>query len=532
MMAKKQLLFDDEARSALKKGADELADTVKITLGPKGRNVVLGKKFGSPTITSDGVGIAKEIELKDPYGNMGARMLREAATETHDMVGGGSTTSTIMAQRIISEGLKNIAAGANPMALKKGIDEAVKVAIEKIRSQSKEINTREEIIQVAAVSANGDSEIANLIAEALDKVGTDGVVTIEESSGVETGIEIVEGMQFDRGYLSPHMVTDVSNMEVDFDNPCILIHTTKISSIQALLPILQKMGQLSRPLLIIAEDVEGEALSTLVVNKLRGSIQVAAVKAPGYGDRRKEMLTDIAISTGGQVISEELGFKLENVVVGMLGQAKRVVVEKDSTTIIGGSGKKEEIEARAKQIRKQIEETTSNYDGEKLQERLARLVSGVAMVNIGAPTETAMKEKKARTEDALEATRSALEDGVVPGGGVAFVNSIAEVEKLQLTGEQAVGANIIKQALQEPIRCIAQNSGAEGSVVMFEAIEKGENFGFNALTGNVEDLIAAGIVDPTKVVCAALQNAASVAGMILTTQAAITEMPEEDEDQD
>jgi len=526
-MAKKQLLFDNEVRMAIKGGADELANTVKVTLGPTGRNVLLDKKFGSPAFTSDGVNIAKEIELKDPYRNIGVRMLKEAATETHDLAGGGTSTSLILAQRIIQEGLKNVSSGANPMILKKGIDKAVEAALKAIKSRSKKIETREEVVQVATVSANGDSEIGNLIAEALDKVGQDGVVTIEEATGVETGIEVVEGMQFDRGYISPYMATDADSMDAVLENPCILIYGSKISSIQALLPILQKIAQLARPLLIIAEDVEGDALAALVVNKLKGLLQCAAVKAPGYGDKRKDMLEDIAISTDGQVISEELGFKLENVVVGMLGQAKRVVIDKDSTTIIGGSGKQEKINGRAEQIRRQIEETSSDYDKEKLQERVARLVSGVAMVNVGAPTETALKEKKARIEDALAATRAAIEEGFVTGGGVALLRSIDEVEQLQLSGEEAVGANIIKQALQEPMRCIAANSGAEGSVVVTNAKEMGENIGFNALTGKLEDLMAAGIVDPTKTVCAALQSAASAAGMILTTQAAVTEAPEE-----
>ncbi len=528
-MAKKQMAFDDEARMAIKNGADDLANTVKLTLGPKGRNVVLDKSYGSPVVTSDGVTVAKDIELKDPYKNIGASILKEAATETHDAVGGGTTTSTVLAQCIIREGVKALTAGANPMMLKKGIDKAVKVAVEAIRSKSKEVKTREEIVQVSTVSANNDTEIGSLIAEALDKVGEDGVVTVEEATGVETAIEVVEGMQFDRGYISPYMATNKDSMEAVLDNPCILIYDNKISGLQLLLPILQKMAQLARPFLIIAEDVEGEALAALVVNKLSGGLQCAAVKAPGFGDRRKEMLSDIAVSTGGQLISEELGFKLENVVIGMLGQAKRVVIDDNTTTIIGGGGKTEDIQGRADQIRKQIEKTTSDYDGEKLQERLARLISGVAMVNVGAPTETALKEKKARVEDALAATRAAIEEGVVVGGGVAFLRSAAEVDKLELPGDEAMGANIIKQALQEPMHCIASNAGAEGSVIVVQAKEKDENVGFNALTGQLEDLMAAGIVDPTKAVCSALENAASVAGMILTTQVAITEVPEEEE---
>lgn len=528
-MAKKQLLFDNEARMALKDGADDLANTVRVTLGPVGRNVILGKKFGSPAVTSDGATIAKDIELKDPYRNIGARILKEAATKTHDLVGGGAATSTLLAQCIVRDGLKNVSSGANPMMLKKGIDRAVEAAVKAIKSRSKELKTREEIVQVATVSANNDSEIGNLIAEALDKVGKDGVVTIEEATGVETGIEVVEGMQFDRGYISPYMVTDTDTMKAALENPCILIYGSKISVMRPLLPILQKMAQLARPLLIIAEDVEGEALATLVVNKLRGALQCAAIKAPGYGDRRKEMLADIAVSTGGQVISEELGFRLENVVVGMLGQAKRVVVDKDSTTIVGGSGKREEIEGRAEQIRKQIDETTSDYDKEKLQERLARLVSGVAVVNVGAPTETALKEKKSRIEGALAATRAAIEEGIVVGGGVVYLHSIGEVDELQLSGDEAIGADITKRALQEPIRCIASNSGADGSVIVSQAKEMEENIGFNALTGRLEDLMAAGIIDPTKTVCSALQSAASVAGMVLTAQAVVTEASEEGE---
>jgi len=528
-MAKKQIIFDDKARAELKDGADGLANTVKIALGPTGRNVVLSKSFGSPTITNDGATIARDIEFKDPYKNAGARMLREAITETQKLAGGGTSTATLLAQSILREGLKNITSGANPMALKKGIDMAAGAAVKAIKSKSKEIKSKEEIVQVATVSADNDTEIGNLIAQAMDKVGEDGVITVEESSGVETGIDIVEGMQFDRGYLSPYMTTDNDNTEADFDNPCILIYESKISSLQPFMPILQKMAQLSRPFLVIAEDVEGEALSSLVINKIRGNLQCAAVKAPGFGDRRKEMLSDIAVATGGQLISEELGFKLENVVVGMLGQARRVVVNKDTTTIIGGRGKPEAIQGRADQLRKQIDESTSDYDKEKLQERLARLVSGVAMINIGAPTETALKAKKARVEDALAATRAAIEDGIVVGGGIALLRSADEIDKLQLSGDEAIGASIVKRALQEPMRCIAANSGAEASVVASDVKEMGENFGFNALTRKIEDLMAAGIVDPTKAVCSALQSAASIAGMILTTQAVITDAPEEEE---
>lgn len=526
-MAKKQILFDDLARAALKDGVDRLADTVKVTLGPTGKNVILGKTFGSPAVTSDGATIAKEIDLADPYENMGARLLREAATKTKDMAGGGTATSTLIAQSIITEGLKHLTSGANPMTLKLGIDKAVKAATDAMKSASKEADTREILVQVATVSANNDSEIGNLIAEAMDKVGRDGVVSIEESTGVETGIEVVEGMQFDRGYISSHMTTDTDNTEASLDNPCILIYGSKIDSLQTIIPILEKMSQLSRPLVIIAEDVEGDALTGLVVNKMRGVLQCAAVKSPGFGDRRNEMLADVAVSTGGQVISEDLGFKLENVVVGMLGQAKRVVITKDNTTIIGGFGKPEDITGRADQIRRQIEETTSDYDKEKLQERLARLVGGVAMVNIGAPTETALKERKARVEDALAAVKAAMEEGIVAGGGVALLRSAAEIDKLELSGEEAIGADMVKRALQEPMRCIASNSGAEGSVVVVHVGEAEGDIGFNAITGQIEDLVAAGIVDPTSVVCAALQSAASVAGMLLTTHAAVAEVPEE-----
>jgi len=528
-MAKKQILFHDDARTPLKDGADNLADTVKVTLGPKGRNVIIGKKFGSPVITDDGNVIAKEIELKDPTLNLGARLVREASTKTHDLVGGGTTTSMILVQCILREGIKVVIAGANPMKLKTGIDKAVESAEKYIRSKSLEVKNRDDIVKVATVAANNDSEIGNLIADAMDKVGKEGVVTIEESKGVETGIEIVEGMQFDKGYISPYMATNPERMDTEFENPCILIYGSKIGTLQPILPILQKISQLSRPLLIIAEDVEGEALSALVVNKMKGVLQVAAVKAPGYGDKRKEMLMDIAVTTGGQFITEELGFKLENVVIGMLGQAKRVIIDKDNTTIIGGNGKSDDIKGRAEQIRRQIVDTTSDYDKEKLQERLARLVSGVALINIGAATQTAMKEKKVRTEDSLSATRVALEQGAVIGGGVTLMHAVSEVEKLVLSDDEALGVKIIKKALYEPMRCIAENAGAEGAVVINKALEMGENFGFNAITEKVEDLMSAGILDPTKTVCAALKTAASVAGMMLTTEALITDLPEEEE---
>lgn len=529
-MAKKQISFDEEIRKALKEGADNLANTVKVTLGPKGRNVILGKKYGSPTITNDGVTIAKDIELEDPYLNLGARLLREAASKTHDLAGGGTSTATVIAQSIIKEGMKVVTSGANPMQLKSGIDKAVEAVINRIKSKSKGIEIGPDIARVATVAANNDIEIGSLMAEAIEKAGKEGVITVEESTSVETGVEIVEGMQFDKGYISPYMVTDVQKMEAVLDNPFILIYNGKIAAIRPVLPILQKIAQLGRALLIIAEDLEGEALTTIVVNKLRGTLQIAAVKAPGFGDNRKDLLADIAISTDGQVISEELGFRLENVVVGMLGQAKRVIIDKDTTTIIGGTGKSDAIKGRANQIRRQIDETTSDYDKGKLQERLAKLVSGVAIVRVGAPTETALKDKKAKVEDALAATRAAIEEGIVAGGGAALLHSVTTLDGLKLPGDEAIGLNIVKRALQEPMRCIASNSGQEASTIIINVKDKGENFGFNAITGQIEDLVAAGIVDPTKTVCSALKSAASVAGLILTTEAAITEKPEEEEE--
>lgn len=526
-MAKKQIFFHDDARASLKNGADDLADAVKVTMGPKGRSVILGKKYGSPVVTNDGNAIAKEIEFKEPSRNIGARMLRETVTETHKLVGGGTTTATLIAQRILQEGIKVVIAGANPMKIKQGIDKAVETAIDYIKSQSKEIKSREDILKVASVSANNDTEIGNLIADALNKVGKDGVVTIEEAKSVETGIELVEGMQFDKGYISPYMATNPETMEAEMENPVILIHDKKISGLQPILPLLQKVAQIARPLLIIAEDVEGEALTALVVNKINGALDVTAVKAPGYGDKRQEILMDIATATGGRVISEELGFKLENVVIGMLGQAKRVIVDKDNTTIIDGNGEKDKIDARANQIRRQIEDTKSDYDREKLQERLAKLISEVAIISIGAATETAMKEKKARTQDSLSATKLALEEGAVIGGGATLLRAASAIDKLELQGDEAIGANIVKIAIKEPMRCIAENAGMEGSVVLNHVLEMGENFGFNALTGKVEDLVSAGILDPTMTVCSALKSAASVAGMMLTTEAMITEISEE-----
>lgn len=530
-MAKKQILFHDDARKPMKSGAYELADTLKVTLGPSGKNVILDKKYGSPVITNDGNKIAKEIDLKDPSENLGARMLREAASKTHELVGGGAVTSTIIAQSIIREGIKAITAGANPTQLKIGMDKATEIAIKYIKAKSIEVSGKSDIIKIATVASNSDVEIGSLIAEAIDKVGKDGVVTVEEAKSVETGIEIVEGMQFDRGYISPYMVSDAETMEAVLENPLILIYGNKISALQPLLPILQKVSQLARPIMIIAEDVEGEALTALVVNKVRGVLDSVAVKSPGYGDRRKDILSDIAVATGGQVISDELGFKLENVVVGMLGQAKRIVVDKDNTTIIGGMGKSDAINGRIEQLRRQIEETTSNYDKEKLQERLARLSSGVAIISVGAATETAMKEKKARTEDALASTRSAIDEGFVVGGGVTLIRAIPEVEKLDLSGDQAIGANIIKQALSEPMNCIASNAGAEGAVIVINAMEMEENIGFNALTGQLEDLMVAGILDPSKTVCASLQSATSIAAMLLTTEALITDVPKKEKDE-
>lgn len=527
-MAKKQVLLSDEARRPLKDGSDELADAVKVTLGPKGRNVILDKKYGSPIFTSDGKSIAREIEFEDLPKNVGARLLSEVALKASDMAGGGTATSTVLAQAIMREGIKAVVAGANPMLLKRGIDKATDAVIKSIKSKSKEVKTRDEIAQIATVASNNDSEIGNLIADAIDKVGKEGIVTIEEAKGVETGIEIVEGMQFDKGYISAYMVTDPEKMIAVLENPLILIYEHKISSIYTLINLLQKVMQINRPLLIIAEDVEAEALTTLVINKLRNIIECVAVKAPGFGDRRKEMLMDIAVATGGQLISEELGFKLENVVIGMLGQAKRVSIDKDNTIIIGGAGRKEDINKRANQIRKQIEETTSDYDREKLEQRLASLISGVAQINIGAPTETALKEKKARAEDALKAVKSAISEGFVVGGGVALVRAMRDTENLGLTGDEELGANILKKSLEAPMRCIASNSGAEGSMIISMVKESDENYGFNAISGKIEDLVCAGIIDPTKTVCSALQSAASITGMMLTTDALITELPEEE----
>ena len=525
-MAAKQLEFDRAARDALQRGVDKLADAVKVTLGPKGRNVVLDKKFGSPTITKDGVTVAKEIELKDAYENMGAQMVKEVASKTSDVAGDGTTTATVFAQIIFREGLKNVTAGANPMDLKRGIDKAVAVVVDEIRKSSEEVKSREEIAQVGTISANNDSAIGELIADAMEKVGKDGVITVEEAKGTDTNLDVVEGMQFDRGYLSPYFVTDQEGMTAELEDSYILIHDKKVSSMRDLVPVLEKTAQLSKPLLIIAEDVEGEALATLVVNKIRGTIKVAAVKAPGFGDRRTAMLEDIAVLTGGRVISEEAGLKLEGVTLDDLGQAKRVVLDKDNTTIIEGAGQAADIQGRVAQIRRQIEETTSDYDREKLQERLAKLAGGVAVINVGAPTETEMKEKKARVEDALHATRAAVEEGVVAGGGVVFLRAQAALDQIDAEGDEAVGVKIIRRALEEPLRMISSNAGAEGAIIVRKVADGEGAFGFNARTEEYEDLRQAGVVDPAKVSRTALENGASIASLLLTTEALIAELPE------
>jgi chaperonin GroEL len=527
-MAAKELQFDTDARSKLKRGVDQLAEAVKVTLGPKGRNVVIDKKFGSPTVTKDGVTVAKEVELSDPIENMGAQMVKEVATKTSDLAGDGTTTATVLAQAIFREGLKNVTAGANPMELKRGIDRAVEAVVEQLKTLSVPSAGKKEIAQVGTISANNDKEIGNLIAEAMEKVGKDGVITVEEAKGLETTLETVDGMQFDRGYLSPYFVTDPEKMEAVLDDPYILIHDKKISAMKELLPVLEKVAQSGRPMLIIAEDVEGEALATLVVNKLRGTLKVCAVKAPGFGDRRKEMLRDIAVLTGGQVVSEELGFKLENATLNDLGRAKRVVVDKDNTTIVDGRGKENDIQGRINEIKAAVDKSTSDYDREKLQERLAKLSGGVAVINVGAATETEMKEKKARVEDALHATRAAVEEGIVPGGGVALVRAQAGLDKLKGTDDEKIGVEIVRRALEEPIRMIAQNAGAEGSIVVGRVKEsKEKNFGYNAATDNYEDLVRAGVIDPTKVTRTALQNAASIAGLLLTTECVVVEKKED-----
>jgi chaperonin GroEL len=526
----KEITFDTSARDRIKKGVDKLADAVKVTLGPKGRNVILDKKFGAPTVTKDGVSVAKEIELKDAIENMGAQLVKEVASKTADAAGDGTTTATVLAQSIFAHGIKNVAAGANPMDLKRGIDKAVTAVVESLKSQSKNIKDSNEIAQVATISANSDTEIGKMIANAMDKVGKDGVITVEEAKGTETEVKTVEGMQFDRGYLSPYFVTNTEKMEAELDSPFILIYDKKISGMKELLPVLEQTAQTGKPLVIIAEEVEGEALATLVVNKIRGALRVAAVKAPGFGDRRKAMLEDIAILTGGQVISEERGFKLENATLDMLGRAEKVNIDKDNTTIVNGAGKKADIQGRVGQIRAQIETTTSDYDKEKLQERLAKLSGGVAILYIGAATEVEMKEKKDRVDDALHATRAAVQEGIIPGGGIAYVRAAEALKNVQVENEdQSTGVNIIRLALESPLRTIAENAGQEGSVIVNKVREGKGDFGYNARDNKFENFFAAGIIDPTKVARLALENAASIAGLLLTTEAVVSEIPEEKE---
>ncbi len=527
-MSAKIISFEADALTKLKTGIDTLAKAVKITLGPKGRNVVLDKKFGAPTVTKDGVSVAKEIELEDPFENMGAQMVKEVASKTSDIAGDGTTTATVLAQAIFTQGLKNVTAGANPTELKRGIDKAVEAIIGSLQEQSQVVSGKKEISQVGTISANNDSTIGELIAEAMEKVGKDGVITVEEAKSIETSLEVVEGMQFDRGYVSPYFVTDSETMEAILEDPAILIYDKKISAMKDLLPILEKTAQQGKPLMIIAEDIEGEALATLVVNKIRGTLKVAAVKAPGFGDRRKAMLEDIAILTGGTVISEETGLKLENTSLDDLGSAKRITIDKDNTTIVEGAGSTDDIKGRVNQIRTQIDNTTSDYDKEKLQERLAKLAGGVAVIKIGAATEVEMKEKKARVEDALHATRAAVEEGIVPGGGVALIRAIPALDKLKLEGDQIIGANIVRRAIEEPLRHIVDNAGLEGSVVVNKVKEGKGDYGFNAATEEYENLVEVGVIDPTKVTRSALENAASVAGLLLMTEALITDKPEEE----
>ncbi len=527
-MAGKQLLFGEDARKKILRGVEQLSRAVTATLGPKGRNVVLDKKFGSPTVTKDGVSVAKEIELQDPFENMGAQMVREVASKTSDIAGDGTTTATALAESIYREGLKNVTSGANPMALKRGIDKTVAEIVEQLKKQSKKVSDRDQVAQVATISANGDKTIGDIIAEAMDKVGKDGTITVEEAKSIDTTLDVVEGMQFDKGYLSPYFVTNAESMECSLEDCMILIHEKKISSLQDLLPLLQTVAKQGKPLLIIAEEVEGEALATLVVNKLRGTLNVCAVKAPGFGDRRKAMLEDIAILTGGTCISEDLGIKLESVTVSQLGKAKRVTVDKENTTIVEGAGKQSAILGRVNQIKKQIEETTSDYDREKLQERLAKLAGGVAVINVGAATETEMKEKKARVEDALHATRAAVEEGIVPGGGVALIRASKALKDLKVSGDEAIGSGIVLKAVEEPLRKLAANGGYEGSIVVREVGERKQTEGFNVETGEYVDMLKAGIIDPTKVTRSALQNASSIAGLLLTTECMVTEIPEKE----
>ncbi len=529
-MAAKQLVFSESARQAVLQGVSKLSNAVKVTLGPKGRNVVLDKKFGSPTVTKDGVSVAKEVELKDPFENMGAQMVREVASKTSDVAGDGTTTATVLAERIYREGLKNVTAGANPMSLKRGIDAAVEAVVKELEKASTPVDDRQQVAQVAAISANGDSTIGEIIADAMDKVGKDGTITVEEAKSIETTLDVVEGMQFDKGYLSPYFVTNPEEMTCVLEDCLILIHEKKISNLQDFLPLLQKVAQQGKPFLVIAEDIEGEALATLVVNKIRGTLTCAAVKAPGFGDRRKAMLEDIAVLTGGTCITEDLGIKLESVTLDQLGKAKRVTIDKENTTIVEGAGDASAIAGRVAQIKKQIEETTSDYDREKLQERLAKLAGGVAVINVGAATEAEMKEKKARVEDALHATRAAVEEGIVAGGGVALLRAIAAVDGLKLDGDEAIGAEIVRRAVEEPLRQIAANAGEEGSIVVQKVKSLEGNMGYNAATGEYVDLLKAGIIDPTKVTRTALQNAASVAGLLLTTECLVTEIPEKEKD--
>jgi chaperonin GroEL len=527
-MAAKQLSFDESARHSLLRGVEKLAKAVKATLGPAGRNVILDKKFGSPTITKDGVTVAKEIELEDPYENMGAQLVREVASKTSDIAGDGTTTATVLAEAIYREGLKNVTAGANPTSLQRGISKAVEAVVAELAKISKKVKDSSEIAQVATVSANWDTTIGQIIADAMDKVGKDGTITVEEAKSIETTLDVVEGMQFDKGYLSPYFVTNAENLEVVLENAYILIHEKKISSLKDMLPLLEKVAKASKPLLIIAEDVEGEALATLVVNKLRGTLQVAAVKAPGFGDRRKAMLEDIAVLSGARCITEDLGIKLENISLDDLGRAKRIVVDKENTTIIEGEGKNADIQGRVTQIRRQIEETTSDYDREKLQERLAKLAGGVAVINVGAATETEMKEKKARVEDALHATRAAVEEGIVPGGGVAFIRSQKALDSVALEGDEKIGLEIVRRAIEQPLRTLADNAGKEGAIIVQEVKKRKGNEGYNVSTAEYEDLVKAGVVDPTKVARSALQNAASISGLLLTTEALVTEIPEKE----
>ena len=528
-MAAKQLLFDESARQKILRGVELLSRAVKVTLGPKGRNVVIDKKFGSPTVTKDGVTVAKEVELPDPYENMGAQMVKEVASKTSDAAGDGTTTATVLAEGIYRAGLKNVTAGSNPIFLKRGIDKAVAAAVAELARVSKKVSDREEIRQVATVSANWDDTIGNIIADAMDKVGKDGTITVEEAKSIETTLDVVEGMQFDKGYLSPYFATNMEAQEAVLEDAYVLIHEKKISNLQEFLPLLQTVAKSGKPLLVIAEEVEGEALAALVVNKIRGTINVCAVKAPGFGDRRKAMLEDIAILTGGRCITEDLGIKLENLTTADLGRAKRIVVDKENTTIVEGSGKSSEIQGRVKQIRRQIDETTSDYDREKLQERLAKLAGGVAVINVGASTEVEMKEKKARVEDALHATRAAVEEGIVAGGGVALLRTAKAIDALQLEGDEKIGSQIVRRAIEHPIRMLCSNAGVEGAVVVGEVLSGKGNFGYNVATDKYEDLVKAGVVDPTKVTRTALQNAASIAGLLLTTECMITEIPEKKE---